>query len=288
MTVFSIVSDERSILGESPIWDDKLQRIYWVDIEGKSLHAWSYIDNKKLFWSFDYRLCAISLTTNNNMLLCAFDNFLAFFDLNNQNIEKLNSQVSLPANVRFNDAKTDGYGRFWFGTMSESNPKNTDGSIYMLDSELNIHEIIKGIHISNSITPSYDNKYLYYTDTLKKIIYKLELIKNEPFVYNSTIYVDNTNLEGLPDGSTIDSNNFLWNAEWNGAQIVQYNQQGEVINSIKVPMQKPTCVAFGGPDMNKLFITSAIDNTEDMDHISGKTICISTSEKGNLSNRFFI
>lgn len=65
------------------------------------------------------------------MLLCAFDNFLAFFDLNNQNIEKLNSQVSLPANVRFNDAKTDGYGRFWFGTMSESNPKNTDGSIYI-------------------------------------------------------------------------------------------------------------------------------------------------------------
>ena len=53
-------------------------------------------------------------------------------------------------------------------------------------------------------------------------------------------------------------------------------------------MQNPTCVAFGGPDMNKLFITSAIDNTEDMDHISGKTICISTSEKGNLSNRFFI
>ena len=60
MVSYSIISNDRSILGESPVWDEKLQRIYWVDIEGKCLHAWSYIENQKLIWNFDHRLCAIS------------------------------------------------------------------------------------------------------------------------------------------------------------------------------------------------------------------------------------
>ena len=288
MINYSIVSNERSTLGESPIWDEKLKRIYWVDIEGKSLHARSYIENKNLNWNFKHRLCAISLTTNANLLLCAFDTFFAFFDYRNQNIKKLNSQVSLPSNVRFNDGKTDGFGRFWCGTMSESNPLRPEGAIYMLDKNLEIHEVIKGVHISNSITASLDKKFLYYADTFKKIIYKLELYENKPYVKNSSIFVDNTDLIGFPDGSSVDSNSFLWNAEWNGGKIVQYNQYGRILKSIKVPMKKPTCIAFGGPDMNKLFITSAKDKTDDMDHISGKTICINTLEKGNLSNRFFI
>lgn len=288
MIDYTIVSNERSTLGESPIWDEKLKRIYWVDIEGKCLHAWSYIENKNLNWNFEHRLCAISLTTNTNLLLCAFDTFFAYFDLINQNIKKINNQVSLPPSVRFNDGKTDGFGRFWCGTMSESYPSKPEGAIYMLDKNLEIHAVIKDIHISNSITTSVDKKYLYYTDTFKKFIYKLELYENKPYVKNSSIFVDKTDSIGFPDGSTVDSNSYLWNAEWNGGKIVQYNQHGKILNSIKVPMKKPTSIAFGGPDMNKLFITSATDNNDDIDHISGKTICINTKEKGNLSNRFYI
>ena len=288
MDSYSIISNNRSILGESPVWDEKLQRIYWVDIEGKCLHAWSYIDNKKLIWNFDHRLCAISLTNQNNILLCAFDTFFSFYDLKNHIIKKLDKQVTLPSQVRFNDGKTDGYGRFWCGSMSESNPSKPGGAIYMLDRKQEIHEVIKGIHISNSITASFDNKNFYYADTYKKLIYKTSLYKKKPYIKNANIFLDNNSLPGFPDGSTVDSNNTLWNAEWNGGQVTQYDKNGKIISKIKTPMKKPTCVAFGGPNMNKLFITSAKDINTNEEDISGKTICIKMHVKGQLSNRFIL
>ena len=286
MNKYSIVSDDKSILGESPIWDEFYQRIYWVDIESKCLHAWSFLDNKKLEWNFDNRISAISLTNNNDELICAFDNFFAFYNVNTHHITRLKNQISLPANVRFNDGKTDGYGRFWCGTMSESNPSKADGSIYMVDEKLEIHKIFDNIYISNSLTFSTDNKYIYYADTFKKKIYRTNLSKDILNIKASEIFVDNTNLKGFPDGSTIDINGYLWNAEWNGGQVVCYDLNGDIINRIKTPMNRPTCCAFGGPNMNVLFITSALEKKADRSNLSGQTISINTDKVGNYSNRF--
>ena len=286
MNKYSIVSDDKSILGESPIWDEFYQRIYWVDIESKCLHAWSFLDNKKLEWNFDNRISAISLTNNNDELICAFDNFFAFYNVNTHHITRLKNQISLPANVRFNDGKTDGYGRFWCGTMSESNPSRADGSIYMIDEELEIHKVFDDIYISNSLTFSTDNKYIYYADTFKKKIYRTNLSKDILNIKASEIFVDNTNLKGFPDGSTLDINGYLWNAEWNGGQVVCYDLNGDIINRIKTPMNRPTCCAFGGPNMNVLFITSALEKKADRSNLSGQTISINTDKVGNYSNRF--
>ena len=286
MNNYSIVSDDKSILGESPIWDEFYQRIYWVDIESKCLHAWSFLDNKKLEWNFDNRISAISLTNNNDELICAFDNFFAFYNVNTHHITRLKNQISLPANVRFNDGKTDGYGRFWCGTMSESNPSKADGSIYMVDEKLEIHKIFDNIYISNSLTFSTDNKYIYYADTFKKKIYRTNLSKDILNIKASEIFVDNTNLKGFPDGSTLDINGYLWNAEWNGGQVVCYDLNGDIINRIKTPMNRPTCCAFGGPNMNVLFLTSALEKKADRRNLSGQTISINTDKVGNYSNRF--
>ena len=286
MNNYSIVSDDKSILGESPIWDEFYQRIYWVDIESKCLHAWSFLDNKKLEWNFDNRISAISLTNNNDELICAFDNFFAFYNVNTHHITRLKNQISLPANVRFNDGKTDGYGRFWCGTMSESNPSRADGSIYMIDEELEIHKVFDDIYISNSLTFSTNNKYIYYADTFKKKIYRTNLSKDILNIKASEIFVDNTNLKGFPDGSTLDINGYLWNAEWNGGQVVCYDLNGDIINRIKTPMNRPTCCAFGGPNMNVLFITSALEKKANRSNLSGQTISINTDKVGNYSNRF--
>ena len=286
MSNYSIVSNEKSILGESPIWDEIYQRIYWVDIESKRLHAWSFLDNKKLEWEFPDRICAISLTKKNNVLLCAFDKFFAFFNVATKIITKLSNQINLPTNVRFNDGKTDGYGRFWCGTMSESNPSKSEGAIYLLDNNLNIHRIIQGIHISNSIVASPDNKYIYYADTFKKKIYKTNLSKDIDSIKAAKVFVDNTDSIGFPDGSTVDVNGYLWNAEWNGGQVSNYDLGGDLLNEIKTPMRRPTSCAFGGKDMNILFITSALELGVRENNESGKTIAIYTDTVGTYSNRF--
>ena len=100
------------------------------------------------------------------------------------------------------------------------------------------------------------------------------------------IFVDNTDLKGFPDGSTIDINGYLWNAEWNGGQVVNYDLNGRLINTIKTPMKRPTCCVFGGKNMNILYITSALEAGDIEGNVSGKTIAINTDTVGTYSNRF--
>ncbi len=152
MQKFKYIGKKKYILGESPIWDEFYQRLYWVDIEGQSLNAWKYENNLISKWKFNNRICSISLTTDNNIILCAFDKYFAFFNIVSKKLHILNLKINLPKSVRFNDGKTDSFGRFWCGTMSEENPKKKDASIYMLNSSLELREVYKGLHISNSLT----------------------------------------------------------------------------------------------------------------------------------------
>ena len=289
MSNFSIVSDEKSILGESPIWDELSQKIYWVDIEGKTLHAWSYLDNKKLSWNFVSRPCAISLTNKVNILLCAFDKYFAYFNIENQKIEKLKNQIELPNNVRFNDGKTDGYGRFWCGTMSEAVPIVNEAGIYMLDQNFTLKNVFKNIYISNSLTTIKGNNGIYFSDSYTKTIYKAIFSKNSNEVLQDIkVFRDNHNFKGAPDGSTTDIEGNLWNAEWNGSRIVKYDSNSNILEEITVPLKRPTSCTFGGPNMDLLFITSAITDNNKDNSLNGNVIYFKTNTKGVFSNRFIL
>ena len=122
---------------------------------------------------------------------------------------------------------------------------------------LNIHKL-SAYEISNSITASPDNKYIYYADTFKKKIYKTNLAQDISYIIVFSFF-KMLDLKGFPDGSTIDINGYLWNAEWNGGQVVNYDLNGRLINTIKTPMKRPTCCVFGGKNMNILYITSALE-----------------------------
>ena len=287
---FRKIGKYRSVLGESPVWDEKLQRLYWVDIESKKLYAWDYNTNNSQSWNFDNKICAISLTEDKEILLCAFDKFFAFYNINSNKLTKLNNDLIIPNTVRFNDGKTDGFGRFWCGTMSESYPKKPEASIYMLDNNLKIYKIFEDIIISNSIVSSNDNKSIYFSDTPLKRIYKANF-SNEGVnnTEKANIFVGEESFIGFPDGSTIDVENNLWNAEWDGSRVVVYNNKAEIINEINLSIKRPTSCTFGGPAMDLLFITSAmLDNNlnNEKKNLNGRTLCIKTNSKGNFSKKF--
>jgi len=287
---FQIASSFRSILGESPIWDDYFQRLYWVDIESKKLYAWDYNTNKSHGWDFDNKICAISLTEDKEILLCAFDKFFGFYNVNSHKLTKLKNELIIPDTVRFNDGKTDGFGRFWCGTMSESNPKKSEASIYMLDNNLKIHKIFEDIIISNSIVASNDNNSIYFSDTPLKKIYKANFSKEDiNKVQKKNIFIGEENFIGFPDGSTIDAENNLWNAEWDGSRVVVYNNKAKIVNKINLHIKRPTSCTFGGPEMDLLFITSAmIDNNfeNEKEKLNGRILYIKTDTKGNFSKKF--
>ena len=286
MDNYKIIGEIKSVLGESPIWDENYQRLYWVDIESKKLNAWDYISNKTYIWKFNNRICAIALTEDKDILLCAFDRFFAFFNINSKNLNKIESNTSIPKSVRFNDGKTDNFGRFWCGTMSESKPKNPEASIYMLDANLEVRKIYDNIVISNSLSASNDNKSIYFSDTYTKKIYKGKLTNDKNNFKKVSIFRDNYKFSGFPDGSTIDIDGNLWNAEWDGSRLVKYDSNSNVIDIINLPVKRPTSCTFGGPDMNFLFVTSAMVNDDKKNDINGKVLYFKPNAKGNFYSRF--
>ncbi len=283
---YKVIGEDCSILGESPVWDENYHRLYWVDIESKKLLAWDYISGKNYIWEFKNRICSIALTEDKDVLLCAFDKFFAFYNINSRILNKIESNISIPKSVRFNDGKTDNFGRFWCGTMSESNPKNPEASIYMLDSHLEVRKMYDNIVISNSLSASVDNKSIYFSDTYTKKIYKGMLSKDKNNFKNVSIFRDNFKFSGFPDGSTIDVDGNLWNAEWDGSRLVKYDSNSNVIDIINLPVKRPTSCAFGGPDMSFLFVTSAMVNDDKKNDINGKVLYFKSNAKGNFYSRF--
>lgn len=286
MQNYKVIGKENCRLGESPIWDEKYQRLYWVDIESKKLHAWDYASGKNYVWEFKNRICSISLTDNKDILLCAFDKFIATYNINSKILKKIKLKVNISKSVRFNDGKTDNFGRFWCGTMSESSPKRPEASIYMLDRDFKIRKMFDNIVISNSLAASIDNKSIYFSDTHTRKIYKGILSEDKNNFENISVFRDNYNFSGFPDGSTIDIEDNLWNAEWDGARLVKYDNNSNIIDIINLPVKRPTSCAFGGPNMNLLFVTSAMVNEDEKNGINGKVLYFKANVKGSFYSRF--
>lgn len=285
---FKIISKSKSILGESPLWDEKCHKLYWVDIEGKKLHSWNFKSKNIESWNFKNRICSISLTDNENILLCAFEKYFAFYNMNSKEIKKINLDINLSDTVRFNDGKTDDYGRFWCGTMSEANPKTKEACIYMLDENLNLKTMFKNIYISNSLTNIRDTKGMYFSDSYTKKIYKATLTDDLNELKHVKVFKNNSNLKGAPDGSTTDKYGNLWNAEWDGSRLVKYDPDGNILEEVAVPVKRPTSCVFGGPNLDILFITSAECESDKDTSINGNLIYFRTNTKGVFSNRFSI
>jgi sugar lactone lactonase YvrE len=244
-------------LGEGVQWHQETQAVWWTDIEGCCLFSYSLITTEITKHPMPERVGCFSFIEHDQRLLIAFASGVALFDLETNNIEWLaQPELTIQGN-RFNDGRVDRQGRFWAGTMVEHkhSPKQS-ASLYCQSSKNSCIKSLENIQISNGLCWSPDGTVMYHADSPTQTIYQYEfdLISGKP--HDKRLFMK---LDGgcFPDGSCIDSNGFLWNAQWGGAQVVRYSPDGKVDFVLPVPTKQPSCVAIGGPEMDLLFITSA-------------------------------
>ena len=162
-----------------------------------------------------------------------------------------------PATARFNDGKCDPAGRFWAGTMSLVKGKPL-GGLYRLDADGSVHLMFRDVRTSNGLAWSLDRRTLYYIDT--------PLMRVDAFAYDDatgaiagrrTVITIPPGI-GRPDGLTLDSDGMLWVALWEGGRVTRWNPRtGELLQTVRLPVTRVTSCAFGGPDLDTLYITSA-------------------------------
>jgi L-arabinonolactonase len=244
------------ILGEAPVWCPREQALYWVDIEGCKLQRFHPASGRIDRWTTPERLCSFALREKGG-LVAAFASGLAFYEPEAGTVEWIaRPEASQPRN-RMNDGKCDRSGRFFVGSMDDKLKEHL-GALYRLDPDLSLHRLDGGIGISNSLAWSPDEKSFYFADTMSQEIYVYDYDRASGDIGNRRIFATTLNQPGTPDGSSIDAEGYLWNAQWDGWRLTRYAPDGRIDRIVELPVSRPSSCMFGGPDLRTLYVTTAI------------------------------
>lgn len=243
-------------LGEGIIWDAKRSAVWWTDIMNCRLYRYHPESKQLLEWETPQRLCSFAVVDGQEYLLAAFDEGFAYYHPETGQLDWIHKIEEDLAHTRLNDGRADRQGRFWAGSMVEGGAEKGLGALYCLDRSLNIQKHLTGLSISNGLCWSPDSRYVYHTDTPSERIDRYEFDTQTACLRERSTFA--TTQSGFsPDGSSVDAEGYVWNAQWGGSQVVRYSPEGVVDIVLPVPVSQPTCVAFGGADLNLLFVTTA-------------------------------
>lgn len=162
------------------------------------------------------------------------------------------------APCRMNDAIADPEGRFFAGLCFYSPSGEYElGKLIRVDHDGRAYVVDVGFHLANGLAFSPDENMLYFTDSVARRIYAYDYDRRTGAVRNRRVLVQVPEDEGLPDGLAVDAEGFLWSAQWYGSCVVRYDPEGKVERRLNTPAKQTSSLAFGGPDLTDIFITSA-------------------------------
>jgi sugar lactone lactonase YvrE len=287
MKPYRRVGDQIDILGESPIWNEREQALYWVDVRRPAIRRLDYASGHVDTWSMPDLIGSIAFTED-GCLLVALPDRIALFEPNTGKLDTVASPARIPDH-RFNDGRCDRQGRFWVGTMHNIT-RAPEGVLYRLDPERGELMAAKtGICIPNSLAWSPDGRTMYFADSLRYAIFTYDFDPASGRMDNERTFVE-TRAPGFPDGSTVDADGYLWNAEFNSWHVVRYTPSGRIDRLIELPAERPTSCAFGGPNLDVLYVTTAsqwMTESELMAQpMAGALLAIDTDVRGLPEPRF--
>ncbi|MBT6114480.1 MAG: SMP-30/gluconolactonase/LRE family protein [Porticoccaceae bacterium] len=245
----------KNTLGEGIIWDAASACVWWTDIDGSKLYRYQSEDKQLDHWTTPERLGSFALVSDSEFLICGFASGFAYFNPHSGELQWLEKIEQSNPGTRLNDGRADRQGRFWAGSMVESGDRGA-GALYCFDQQLQVASKVSGLTISNGLCWSPDSTVMYHTDTPSRRINAYDFDAATGAIANQRCLV-RTEKGCFPDGSSVDAEGYIWNAQWGASQVVRYSPEGEVDFVLPLPVSQPTCVAFGGPKLDRLFVTSA-------------------------------
>jgi L-arabinonolactonase len=278
----------KNTLGEGIIWDAASACVWWTDIDGSKLYRYQSEDKQLDHWTTPERLGSFALVSDSEFLICGFASGFAYFNPHSGELQWLEKIEQNNPGTRLNDGRADRQGRFWAGSMVESGDRGA-GALYCFDQQLQVASKVSGLTISNGLCWSPDSTVMYHTDTPSRRINAYDFDAATGAIANQRCLV-RTEKGCFPDGSSVDAEGYIWNAQWGASQVVRYSPEGEVDFVLPLPVSQPTCVAFGGPRLDRLFVTSATqgfdEQTLSAEPEAGNVLVFQTNISGIADARF--
>ena len=243
-------------LGEGIVWDVATQSAWWTDIEERWLYRYEWASRKLEKFVTPERLCSFGFVAGASCLIAAFETRFALYDPRSGALKSLGRPDGIRPGIRLNDGRVDRQGRFWAGGMAENKALAGEAHLYCLDRDGRIHCRESEITTSNSICWSPDAAWFYFADSPARTIWRYAFDAANGSISSRTVFIQ-TEEGAEPDGTAVDAEGFIWNAQWGAGRVVRYAPDGSIDRVLEVPVSHPTCVAFGGPKLDLLFVTSA-------------------------------
>ncbi|MBB4860796.1 sugar lactone lactonase YvrE [Novosphingobium chloroacetimidivorans] len=247
------VADAKALLGEGPLWDENRQVLWWIDIKNACLHRFEPDGCTDVAIELDRRVTAMALGKNDE-LYAVGDVGFGRLDPTSGRFLPETPAPGEPLGNRFNDGKADQRGRFWAGTMDDAELEAT-GAIYCFEAGGGVERVADGFRVPNG--PAFDSLgRLYLADSALRTIYRYPADKpGSPDA--RSVFATFLEEHGYPDGMTFDHEDHLWVAFWHGWCVRRLSPDGEIVDEVPLPVQRPTSCAFGGPGHKTLYVTSA-------------------------------
>ena len=256
MKQIEVVADYGDLCGEGPLWHQREQALYWTDITGKRLYRWTYPDSKHQIIHQGLEVSGIALHESGNFVVVNSGG-VWIWDLQNDPILIVDTIEN--KKCALNDCIVDPQGRIFSGSCFYDAAKDSyaRGYLFRIDADGAGHVVDEGISLANGLGFSPDSSTLYFADSAERVIFAYDYRPLDGSLRNRRRFVSVPSHEGLPDGLTVDAEGFIWCAQWFGGCIVRYDPDGKEQQRISVPAAQSSSVAFGGPDLSDIFVTSA-------------------------------
>ncbi|MGX9220713.1 SMP-30/gluconolactonase/LRE family protein [Massilia varians] len=258
---FEVVHDAPMLVGEAATWHEVESALYWVDINGYTVNRVHPASGKYSYWKMGSEPSALAVDGDNNLIVSLRSGLICLNTTSGKETPIADAPYDTSI-VRFNDGRVDPAGRFWIGTMYEPRDKPA-AEMYVLERGQLRRAWAGGMTNSNGLAWSLDGSTMFHADTTT---HRIDCYDYDPATGThsnartiKTFSTDKSaaDYSGRPDGATIDSEGAYWVAMFEGGRVLRISPSGEILREIALPLRCPTSLAFGGPDLRTLYITSA-------------------------------
>lgn len=272
-------------VGESPLWDAQSATLFWADVRGPALYRYAATTQELTTWPMPEPIGAFAIGVSGNVI-AALRSGIYRINLLDGNAALIVRPEPERLHNRLNDGKVSPCGNFLvFGSMHDRVPREPTGALYSLDATGLCKRIADGYSVNNGLAWSCDGRTLYQSDSHLGVIFAWDWDGDTGTVHRRRVFATADEAEGRPDGAAVDIDDCYWSAGVSAGVLHRYSPKGERLLRMAVPVRNPTMPAFGGANMDVMYLTSLIRPSEAPSALDGRVLAFSSAIAGTLPPR---